>query len=876
MLKQKLNDNWKLNKISTKDNAENIKIDVTLPTTVFEAIINNGIIQDPFYGMNEHEVSWVYESDWEYEARFNVKKELLEFENIIIKFNGLDTISEIYLNDQRLGSTNNMFRYYFFDVKRILKKENNYLQVKFYSPTRFAEKKVKENGNLYIDKMGILGVQYLRKAQYSFGWDWGPRLPDIGIWKDVELIGYDKIKIDSFYIQQEFEYNKNPLIIDVEEIDSIKIKKVDLKINIKLSLGDNYKSSDISKLNDYELEMILTSPEGNQILKSTKINKDDIKFEFSINEPFLWWIYELGQPDIYEIVLNLKKEGKIIENQSGKIGIRDIRLIRNPDQWGETFYFLLNGIPIFSKGANWIPIDNFLTRGKKLGLYSKLLGYVRQSNINMLRIWGGGIYEDDIFYDLCDELGILIWQDFMFACGIYPPDKDFIDNIKEEAIQNIKRLRNHACLALWCGSNEDEWFLGINLLLLFSLKFKFKKKRKYKQAYFEVFENLLPNLISKYDPEHNYWPSSPSNGAMFKNNYSRGLLTSNSPKQGDSHFWDVWHRGKSITAYRKFTPRFMSEFGFQSFPSLKTVFSFCPKGEMDFFSPIMETHQKNETSMVFFRAGNKKVMKYMKRRYKIPESFEKQIVISQIAQAEAMEFGIEHLRRNRKNKKCMGALYWQLNDCWPAISWSSIDYYGRWKALQYIIKRLYTPIFPSVSESKNRITFYITNDLSKEKILRFIWKLIDNNGLIKLEGSKNIRIPPCTSILIDEKNIDGISNNKDLKQHIIFYTLYDQENPVYRGFRLFDSPKYFKLKNPNLIYEIKEINAKKFELTIKSKEIALYVHIISNKYDFITSDNYFSLNKGESRIVKIYLEQQIPYEDLKSNIKIHSLFDLFQ
>jgi beta-mannosidase len=364
---------------------------------------------------------------------------------------------------------------------------------------------------------------------------------------------------------------------------------------------------------------------------------------------------------------------------------------------------------------------------------------------------------------------------------------------------------------------------------------------------------------------------------MFKKNKSRGILKSNSPKAGDSHFWNVWHRGKPITAYRKFTPRFMSEFGFQSFPSIKTIQSFCPSEEMDFFSPIMENHQKNQTSMLIFKSGNTKILKYMKRRYFVSENFEKQIILSQITQAEAIEYGIEHWRRNRCDKRCMGALFWQLNDCWPGISWSSIDYFGRWKALQYIIKRIFKPVYPSILESKKTMDFYVCNDLPDEKILIFKWKIVDSNGIKKLHGTKKIKIPACTSIKIDELDLNEINISKTLTDHIIFYSLLDDRDKIiFDGFRLFDCPKYFPLKPPRLTWEIKKKSLHQQEIKINTKEVALYIHLISNKFDFIASDNYFSLDKGGSITIILNTEKNIDFEDLKSNLRIKSLYDLFK
>ncbi|MHA1309477.1 MAG: glycosyl hydrolase 2 galactose-binding domain-containing protein [Candidatus Helarchaeota archaeon] len=872
-----LKKNWILMYYESGENKKDIRLKTEVPATVFEILLENGVINDPFYGLNEDKVDWVYNSDWKYESYFDISEDLLNYHNIKLKFYGLDTISDIYLNGHHLGRTDNMFRIYEFNIKKIIKKNDNKLELIFKSPAKYALSEIKKHGHpLYITSLGLPGINYLRKAQYSFGWDWGPKLPDIGIWRPVEIVGYNEIRIIDTYISQNFYYNKDPLKINnPKEIETIKVLKVDLKVEIELEISIFSDINKEKKISKYKAEIILKDPEGGQINKQQNITRSSLQEVFTINEPILWWVNGLGEPKQYDLQIFLKIDDEIIEKKELKIGIRDIKLIKNKDQWGESFYFMLNGIPLFIKGANWVPIDNFLVRGKKLELYEKLIESAKLININMLRVWGGGIYEDDRFYSLCDKLGILVWQDFMFACGIYPCESEFIENIKEEAIQNIRRIRNHPCLALWCGNNEIEWFLGVNLLLLFKIKFKFKKAEAYKRAYKYIFEDLFPSLIKKYDWQHEYWPSSPSNGSMFSDKkINSGLLNSNDPSRGDAHYWDVWHRGKPFSAYRKFIPRFMSEFGFQSFPSIKTIANFCPPDQFDFFSPIMKNHQKNQGSFIIFSGGNKKVMKYTKRRFNIPNNFEKQVILSQITQAEAIEYGVENWRINRLNNHCMGTIYWQLNDCWPVISWSSIDYYCRWKALHYIAKRFFQPLIATVIESVNRVKFNIINDYKNTKKGVIRWTIQDINGNINLRGEKDFTVLPCTSIEIDEINLDK-KIQKIIKKSIIFYRLYNKKNElIFKGFRLFTAPKNLKLKNPNLTWEIKKINDKKFELSIKSQEIALYINIRSNKFDFIASDNYFSLNKGENCKIILNLNNKLTMDELISNINVESLFEL--
>ncbi len=853
-----------------------ISIPTNVPGSVFETLIEHELIEDPFYGLNEHDSNWVYESDWQYEIQFDVKPSFLEYNQINLRFNGIDTFADVFLNDELLGSTENMFIIYEFDVKRRLKKVGNKLIVKLKSPTSIARQQIKKNIiNLNTGYAAIPGVPYLRKAQFSFGWDWGPKLPDIGIWKSVEILGYDDLRINSVYSFTSIKYNKNPKEIKHPE-EILSISPISAILLIKIEIESHLK--DLSNQN-YELKVELKSPIGELITKKIPINKIEETLEFKLEKPLLWWTHDLGKPNLYVIKISILK-AKIIDKIKQKIGLRDIQLIVNKDKWGKSFYFLLNGIPLFAKGANWIPIDCFIPRGKKLGLYEMNLKFAKDANMNMIRVWGGGIYEDDYFYDLCDNLGLLVWQDFPFACSIYPYYEEFIDNVKKEAIQNIKRLRHHPSLALWCGNNEIEWLWN---------SFLEEKVRiedpdillKFKYGYANIFELILPDLIKKLDPTRSYWPSSPSNGFVGLN---IGKIDSNSPNHGDSHFWAVWHGGKPFSAYRKFNSRFMSEFGFESFPSLKTIKSFCPPDQLEFNTPILENHQKNS-------AGNTKIMKYMKKRFLIPKEFEKQIILSQITQAEAVEYGVEHWRRNRNDYQCMGALYWQLNDCWPVASWSSLDYFGRWKALHYFAKRFYCSIFASIKEEKNSVEFWVSNDQNKSYKVILSWKIYDSEENILKKGVVDSVLKPCSSKMLGIVDVSDInSTHQEMQNNIIFYNLKEVQNrgeSINRGFRLFKTPKIFSLIDPELTFNVFEIedvnkNIREVNLIIKSRHITLYVFIESDCLDFIASDNYFSMEPKETR--KIILKdikladsvKELSIKEIRNKIYVKSLFDLMK
>jgi beta-mannosidase len=859
-----LNGIWNL-----KNEPKSINIETEVPGSVFEVLIKNKLIEDPFYGENEHKVSWVYDSDWIFETQFDVTPDFLEHSKIILRFYGIDTISEVYLNNKLLGSTKNMFLTYDFEVKSKLKAVYNKLKIKIKSPTIEALEEIKKHGLKLITGLEALpGVPYLRKAQYSFGWDWGPKLPDISIYP-VELIGYNEVKINSLYIVQTFKYNKNPLkIANLEEISTLHVDSVNLRLNFEFDA----ELEDLEVL-IYNIKVSLKAPDGNTFSKIVTLKSKNQYTELNIDNPQLWWTHDLGEPNLYELSVFLEKDN-IIDTLNQKIGIRDIRLIRNSDKWGETFYFLLNGVPIFAKGANWIPIDSFILRGKKLGLYEKILNQAKRANMNMIRIWGGGIYETDHFYKLCDEMGLLVWQDFPFACAIYPKYEEFTEEIKKEAIQNIKRLRHHPSLAIWCGNNEIEQLW--KLLLLISNIDDSDTIRELKEYYIIIFEKILPELITKYDSNRSYWPSSPSNGGFSS---QMKYIDPNSPDKGDSHFWKVWHGGAPFSEYRKFNSRFMSEYGFESFPSIKTIKTFCPPEEFDFYSSIMNNHQKNS-------AGNKKIMRYMRRRFTIPKKFEQQVILSQITQAEAIEYGVEHWRRNRNYFHCMGSLYWQLNDCWPVASWSSLDYFLRWKALHYYTKRFYQPIFPSVEEGTDEIEFWITNDLTTQSELQLDWKILNSEGILLKNGTYDTTVSACYSLKVGTVNVRDINNEKKkMQNHIIFYKLKDKlkgNKIIYHGFRFFDSPKHFKISDPNFSFTYDGNTNNSVSITINSKKIALYVFIDSDEFDFIASDNFFSMEPNETRVIVLKefkpLDSNTEFTDqkVKDSIRIGSLYDLLK
>ncbi|MBN2651076.1 MAG: glycoside hydrolase family 2 protein [Spirochaetales bacterium] len=817
-----LNGEWL---IQTTNNEYSTTTEV--PGSILATMVERGFLADPFYGLNEGLAAEFYNKDWNYTKEFQVSKEFLSRQNIFLTLDGVDSVSTIFVNGKIVGETFNMHLQYKFDVKKFLVEGTNQILITIDSPTKIANQFVAENGRTLTHNGGcaLPGVAYLRKAWFSFGWDWGPKLPDLGIWRAIYLESPDTAAIDSYYVTQTISDDLASLTI---EVTATEYEKSDLTAKIKLSDSESNYLAEID-------------------LAETTTATIDVK------NPKLWWTRELGEQHLYNLEVQLFSNGTLVDTKSQRLGLRTIELIRDPDARGETFYFRLNGVAIFAKGANWIPSDSFIPRGTKNNLIEKRLQDAVDANFNMVRVWGGGIYEEERFYDFCEENGLLVWQDFAYACNPTPDLGYFYEEVEKEAEYNIKRLRNKTSLALWCGNNEIEeaWKWWAYVLLW----------PEHKDSHVKIFDSIIPSIVNKLDPNTSYWASSPSNGIGYGGD-------PNSPDRGDSHYWGVWHMSQPFSAYRKFNSRFMSEFGFQSFPEMKTIAQFAPEDQHRMFSPIMKNHQKN-------KSGNGRILKYMRRRFAVPIDFEKQTVLSQLTQAEAMEYGVDHWRKNRNNFECMGALYWQLNDCWPVASWSSIDYYGRWKALQYFAKRFYEPVYCSVAESRRDVEFWGVNDRNYPVETTLKWTIAKADGTIVNEGEKTTTLPAADSVKIEYLDLRKETFGVKKHQLLIYWELYDAEGKmIVKGGRTFSEPKKIWLKNPKLETTIAKSAANTFKLDIKANEMAMYVYIKNNTHDFRASDNFFYLKKGEVYTITVTTPEDLSLDEFKSTTKTESLYDL--
>ena len=678
----------------------------SVPGSGLAALRDNQKLTHPYWRCEEKNPALIAElnKDWIYSCTFSLPKELYGCqEEIELCFDGIDTLAEITLNGKVLGTADNMHRSWSFSVSELLYMEQNTLSVRFTSALRYAQERF-DNGEItYINTGTMPGSNYVRKAHYMYGWDWGPQLPDMGFWKDVYLKVHQSIVLEDVYLTQ---------------IHDLWNATVEAKVNI-LSDDDSLPAGTM-------LVMELTSPQGEVVhfVQTAEVGENTISVRQQ--NPQLWWPNGLGDQPLYTVSVRLETLGRELDVWERKIGLRTLRVSRDKDQWGEEFAFECNGVKFFAMGADYIPQDNFpttITRERT----RMLLEDCRKANFNSVRVWGGGYYPEDDFFDLCDELGLVVWQDCMFACNIYQLDAQFAGNIARELVEQIKRIRHHACLGLWCGNNEMEeaWVTWSNV---------YCHSAELKKQYHQLFEEIFPEIFAKYDPNTLYWPSSPSTEGNF--------IDPNDPNRGDVHYWQVWHGDKPFEEYQKHYFRFCSEFGFQSFPCLKTAETFTQPDDRNIFSPVMENHQKNP-------AANSKILSALSLHYRYPNSFDNLTYVSQLLQAEAMKYGVEHWRRHRG--RCMGAIYWQLNDCWPVASWSSIDWYGRWKALHYYAKRFFAPFTASIVEKDGSAAVYVLNETREERegVLRVF--LRDKHFNTVFQTALRISAPAMSSTCVSRK-----------------------------------------------------------------------------------------------------------------------------
>ena len=784
-----------------------------VPGTVHQDLMDNGKLVNPFFGLNEAEVQWVEKEDWQYRTTFMLTKEQLEREAALLKFEGLDTYADIYLNGSLLKRTDNMFVGYELPVKEVLREGENCLQIYFHSPIKQAMPQWETDGFDYPadnDHSKPRLSIYSRKAPYSYGWDWGIRLVTSGIWRPVTLELFDAAHIEDYFVKQVDVSKELAKVDNMLEVNSVATVPQPAEIVLTYAYKDDVKVT--------EQKSVTLQPGSNKI-----------SIPVEITDPHLWMPNGWGEAALYDFEIALKVDGKIIASEKKRVGLRTIKVVLEDDKDGKAFYFVVNGQPMFAKGSNLIPDDALLPNVTK-DRYYQLIKDAKEANHNLIRVWGGGIYEDNHFYDAADEMGILVWQDFIFACTTYPSDPNFMRRVAEEAEYNIKRLRGHACLAMWCGNNEI--YEGMRF---WGWKRRYKNPAVWEnmqKGYDKLFHQLLPSMIKEYDSDRFYMHGSP-----YEANWGRP----NTWKIADSHNWGTWYGRKPFESLDKELPRFMSEFGFQAFPEMKTIATFAEPKDYALESEVMNAHQKASI-------GNALIKKTMALYYDVPEDFEELVYKGLVLQGYGIRHGIEAHRRNRPY--CMGSLYWQLNDSWPVVSWSSIDYYGNWKAMHYQGKRAFAPVLLNAFKEGDELCFYVFSDVLQDyKNVALQLKLMDFNGKVLSKKVVRGEVPANSSTIFHKEPYADLA--VDPAKTLLLMTLKTQQGEVLsEEIFYFNYPKDQELPITKVTCKTKQSNGK-CEVVLSAKQLARDIFIEIPYQGARFSDNFFDLLPGQTKKIVI-------------------------
>jgi beta-mannosidase len=798
-----------------------------VPGVVHLDLHRNGLIADPFQGATEMELQWIGLTEWEYRTTFDVSADVLGRRHLELVFDGLDTYARVALNGDVVLEADNMYRWWRVPVEGRLRPEGNELKVVFRSPILEDRPRVGAKGYQLPaeNDQGDKTSPYTRKAPYSFGWDWGPRFVTCGIWKPVRLEAWDDARLVDVRVRQ------------VELTDEVARLEAEVEIEA---------SGDVEATVEIEVEGEGQEPHSTR--GELAGGRNGLVGPVRIRKPKRWWPNGLGEQPLYTLKTRLRIAGAVVDEASTRIGLRTVELRREPDRWGKSFTFVVNGVSLFARGANWIPADSFLPRVTR-ERYEDLLGSARRAHMNMIRVWGGGVYESDDFFDVADEMGLLVWEDFHFSCGLYPADESFRASVRVEAVQAVRRLRHHACLALWSGNNELEWLWS-------AAGWKDRYPASVWDDYDSIFHRLLPEVVAEQDPERPYWPSSPS---------ASGEADPNSPDNGDMHYWGVWHGGAPFETFETTPARFMSEYGFQSFPEMRTLRSFAGPGDLAIDSPVMTVHQKHPR-------GNQLIREYMLRDYLEPKDFASFLYVSQVLQAEGVKVGAEFHRRCRP--RTMGSLYWQLNDCWPVASWSSVDYLGRWKALQYYARRFFDDLLVSTAEEDGEVAVYVVSDLTGAVPGVVEARLLDLDGRVLWEQDRELSVEPLASRKVLAVPRSTLLDDRDPGGVFLSVRLTSQGEAVCANSRFFARPKDVKLEAPRIETRLAE-SGSGILVILGTDTLARHVRLRYEANGGFFADNYFDLVPGRPVEVEFLPEGEVGLEAFGQGLVVESIVDAF-
>jgi beta-mannosidase len=810
----------------------------TVPGCVHTDLLASKKIADPFYRTNEKDQQWIENASWEYRTSFKVDREVLAHDRVDLVFKGLDTYARVSLNGRPLLTANNMFREWRADAKRLLKEGDNQLVILFASPIETVMPAYQKLGYVLpaVNDQAEKRVSiFTRKAPYHYGWDWGPRLVTAGVWRPVLLQAWSGARIVDVQVVQGPLTDQVAKLSAVVEVEAARAGKALLSLRLRGK------------------EQLATR----EVQLRRGVNKT--RLEFEIAEPRRWWPAGMGEQALYPIDVDAALPGgEAVAPFSTRVGLRTIEVVHQKDKDGKSFFFKVNGVPVFMKGANYIPSDSFPSR-VTADRYRSLLQSAVDANMNMLRVWGGGIYEDDKFYDLCDELGLLVWQDFMFGCSLYPGDKDFLENVRQEAIENVRRLRNHPSVAIWAGNNESEaaW-VGWG----WQKQFGWTKQQQARiwGDYKKLFHVLLPKVCKEHDPGRFYTRSSPS--------ANDDALPVNKVGFGDMHFWGVWHAQEPYESYKANTSRFMSEYGFQSFPELETVKSYTLPTDWNIESPVMLSHQRHPR-------GNQLIREYMQRDYRTPRDFPSFLYVGQLLQAEIIRFAAEAHRR--RMPYCMGSLYWQLDDCWPVASWSGMDYHLRWKALHYYARRFFAPVLVSPTEDGGVVSVHLVSDRQKELAGRLVVRLQDFAGKVLSEVARDVRVPAGSSASYHSVPRAELLKGVDPGKVVLVAELREKTTPLGRSLFYFAKAKDLTLPAPQLAVNVSRAAAGGVTVSLTAGRLAKNVYLGGVTIPGRFSDNYFDLLAGETVNIDFRTEAPatIDLEAFQKALAVRTLVDTF-
>lgn len=814
----------------------------TVPGCNHTDLLANDRVPDPFWRTNELKLQWIDKEDWEYATTFQADAELLRKDRVVLHFAGLDTFATVMLNGKQVLEADNMFREWTVDAKQHLVLGDNELRVVFRSPIEEGIKRfdaypyrIPTTKNDFAALGEVPGKKkvsvFLRKALYHFGWDWGPRLVSSGIWRPVSLISWDTARIRNVQVLQNKVSEKNADLSAIFEIESDKAGDATLDIT--------YGGESLGRL---------------AVRLEAGVSRHTV--DFSIANPKLWWCNGLGEPHLYELTARVSGDGWSASVDE-RIGVRSLELVREPDQMGTPFYFRLNGVPVFMKGANIIPNDIYPTRVGP-GKLRQLIEASTECHFNMLRVWGGGIYQSDEFYDLCDEAGLLVWQDFMFACSQFPGDEAFLDSVRQEAIDNVKRLRNHPSLALWCGNNESlslHWTAAGEIKNP-ALQAKPRIAEQLWDSYSKLFHGVLADVVEEHDPSRSYWPSSPCAGPG-RSTKVVGL------EHGDVHFWGVWHGKRPYERYSTYIARFMSEYGFQSIPSIDTVETFALPEDLDIQSEVMRHHQRHP-------AGNDIVRHYMQQRFADPVDFESLIYASQVLQAEIIQYAVEAHRRAKPF--CMGSLYWQLNDCWPVISWSSLDSEFRWKAQQYFMRKAFAPVLLSPFAKDGALSFHVVNDRLSGHSGSLRLRIVDFRGDLLWGKTFESRVDANAVQVAASLNERELLSGIDPSNAVLVGEWIEDGEVVAEANYYFRLTKDLALPTPEIDASFERVDGG-YTLTLDSPSLAKNVYLSFGDSAAFVSDNFFDLIPGQTKSVLVETDDSL--EAVRRSFECRTLIDAF-